>query len=170
MGKRDFLDGGILSRLEEWQRAMDATVSCLKQRMNRYHCKTYYLELKGAYPERTGTCRDDDRWIEKNQDSFFDVWDQEVLDLKKEVPVWYQDYTNRRFADGVWTHDWENHEHHQEFLKMHPNEIEPGRIVPDLEDTDVEEEIDPEDQLDIDGWMEYIGWNGGEEDGINVED
>jgi hypothetical protein len=53
---------------------------------------------------------------------------------------------------------------------MHPNEIEPGRIVPDLEDTDVEEEIDPEDQLDIDGWMEYIGWNGGEEDGINVED
>jgi hypothetical protein len=173
---KDLFDEGILDRLEKWQEAMDVTGSNLDWEINRYQWRFARPEFEG--PDQEEEPRGEKWWILKHRHSIYGcrgMSDWEVLDLKKEVPVWYQGGSywvglwefRGRTGDGVWTHDWENHEHRQEFLEEHPYEIAPGVIKPDLEETYEEDEIDPGDELDIDGWMKYTGWKGDEEyDGI----
>jgi hypothetical protein len=135
--KKDLFEEGVLDRLEKWQEAMDVTGSSHQREINDYQWRFTRPKFEGPDPE--GEPRGQEWWIWKKRDSCFDVEDWEVLDLKKEVPAWYQgksflDFRNRT-GDGIWTHDWENHEHRQEFLENHPHETEPGVIKPDPGET-----------------------------------
>jgi hypothetical protein len=141
--KKDLFEEGILDRLEKWQEAMDVTGSSHQRVVNDYQWRLTRPKFEGPDPEDEP--RGQEWWILKNRDSMyscFDVKDWEVLDLKDEVPAWYQGKSSlgfrNRIGDGIWTHDWENHEHCQEFLENHPQETEPGVIKPDLEETNEE--------------------------------
>jgi hypothetical protein len=167
---KDLFEEGILDRLEKWQEAMDVTGSNHQREINNYQWRFSCPEFEGPDPEDEP--RGENWWILKNRHSIYGcrgMPDWEVLDLKEEVPAWYQGgFPSRgeiswRTGDGIWTHDWENHEHRQEFLEEHPHEVAPGVIKPDLEEIYEEDGIDPEDELDIDGWMKYTGWKGDEE-------
>jgi hypothetical protein len=141
--KKDLFKEGILGRLEKWQEAMDVTGTSHQRVINDYQWRLTRPKFEGPDPEDEP--RGQEWWILKNRDSMyscFDVKDWEVLDLKDEVPAWYQGKSSlgfrNRIGDGIWTHDWENHEHCQEFLENHPQETEPGVIKPDLEETNEE--------------------------------